>query len=59
VSAREKAIAGILLQMKERLSLKDLTDEQWDIIQHYLLCAYIDGKDYAFSAYVLKDKTAE
>lgn len=55
VGYREKAVANIVNQMKERLSLKNLNDDQWELIHHYVMCAFIDGKDYAVSKYVLKE----
>jgi hypothetical protein len=56
---REKAISNIVKLMKESMSFKDLTDEQWASIQYYVMLAFIDGKDYAVSKYILKDTAYE
>lgn len=53
--AREKAVSQTIANMKALSSFKDLSEGQWELIRHYVMLAFIDGKDYAISKYVFKD----
>ncbi|WP_072330565.1 MULTISPECIES: hypothetical protein [unclassified Paenibacillus] len=53
--ARNKAVNESISGMKLRAGLKDLTDEQWEVISYYVMIAFIDGKDYALEKYILKN----